>query len=698
MIRLASLLVITIAVAAPLPSQCNKPALPATGLLTATKLNVSVTYSDGYKTLANLTHPSGTVPSCGWPLIVHVHGYGGRRSVQRGLASRGFAVVTYDVRGQGNAKTLNPTTKGMTFYGPVEKYDLAEIIAFARKTWKSLVSQTKVGVTGASQGGIHSWFAAAYSGKKITVPGRGTITFPAIDAVVPQNFVPDIMQHSLRGGTLFAIDALNRAFGGNTGAVLDATLRANFRTFFLNQDPQGLLKKLNAEAGRPVEAALIGTKVPILFQHGWLDGIQTPREAVRTLGSLTTSPVRAMLSTIGHGSPPNNYEAAFREQLRVRWFDRFLWDIANRVDKEAPAVPGLLPTSAAALTNRASLWNHRFDASWQPKDASASRLFLRGNGQLQTTAAAGSDTTIRHTVRNGYTAQRFASSLLQLRTATILANTPLSQRVFSAAPLASQRELAGSPRISMNVVPSASRFHLTALLMARMPGTTRDAMLSSWGRGVIGAKANQAMRLTFDMAPIYSVLPRGTILRIVIRNHWLREWPMQRRIVTAPYFVACDTKLRHGTGNNASYVDLPFRNQVGISLVTAMTENRVSRLQDATLGVRAGVARGSRPYILAGSLSGHVPGTPLPGGTLPINWDPVSDFVLTLALSNSTLVPGFTGTLNQNGVATATARFSNLSNVPTALVGQRLTFAAWVYASATDLTGSSSNPVDIVFR
>jgi hypothetical protein len=33
-----------------------------------------------------------------------------------------------------------------------------------------------------------------------------------------------------------------------------------------------------------------------------------------------------------------------------------------------------------------------------------------------------------------------------------------------------------------------------------------------------------------------------------------------------------------------------------------------------------------------------------------------------------------------------------------ALVGQRMTFAAWVYTSATNLTGGGSAPLDVIFR
>ncbi len=80
---------------------------------------------------------------------------------------------------------------------------------------------------------------------------------------------------------------------------------------------------------------------------------------------------------------------------------------------------------------------------------------------------------------------------------------------------------------------------------------------------------------------------------------------------------------------------------------------------------------GNRNYRLCGSISGHEPGTPLPGGqaTLPLNWDIFTNLVINMA--NSSLFSNFLGTLGPDGKATATL---NLPAVP-GMAGTTMSFA-----------------------
>jgi hypothetical protein len=98
----------------------------------------------------------------------------------------------------------------------------------------------------------------------------------------------------------------------------------------------------------------------------------------------------------------------------------------------------------------------------------------------------------------------------------------------------------------------------------------------------------------------------------------------------------------------------------------------------------AGAANADRKYFLVGSVSGTLPGTPLPGGlaTLPINWDPVTDIIVSLL--NTAMFQNFTGILNSGGEAQAV--LDTLGPWPPAAVGAVLSFAyalngPWDYAS-----------------
>jgi hypothetical protein len=89
-------------------------------------------------------------------------------------------------------------------------------------------------------------------------------------------------------------------------------------------------------------------------------------------------------------------------------------------------------------------------------------------------------------------------------------------------------------------------------------------------------------------------------------------------------------------------------------------------------------------YVLLGSLSGTVPGTPLGFQTLPLNWDMLSLF--TLIHPGPPLLPGSLGTLDANGRATAhlAASASTLSS----FAGLHLDWAAVALTLPETISGA----------
>jgi hypothetical protein len=86
---------------------------------------------------------------------------------------------------------------------------------------------------------------------------------------------------------------------------------------------------------------------------------------------------------------------------------------------------------------------------------------------------------------------------------------------------------------------------------------------------------------------------------------------------------------------------------------------------------------GNRNYFMLGSVTGTEPGLPLPGGmvTLPLNWDPFTDMVISLA--NSPALPGFHGILSNAGEASA--QLNSWGPLPPSAVGVTLYFAYLLY-------------------
>ncbi len=102
-----------------------------------------------------------------------------------------------------------------------------------------------------------------------------------------------------------------------------------------------------------------------------------------------------------------------------------------------------------------------------------------------------------------------------------------------------------------------------------------------------------------------------------------------------------------------------------VDQISEKTGGKVNFSLDATK------TNANRKYFLLGSVTGHSPGTKLPGGMiLPVNWDIFTDLVITFM--NTPLFVNFAGKMDVSGQALAT--FDTLGPVPGA-AGIMLTFA-----------------------
>ncbi len=681
-------------------AQCVKPPVPTTGFPLTGLTNVPVTYDDGYETRGELLYPLAPTPSCGWPLVIHVHGLGGQRTVNPGIAERGYAVWSYDVRGQGDAKLLNPLTEGLTFYGAVEKYDLAEQIAFVRQQYPNIVHATKVAITGVSQGGIEAWFAAAYSEKTVTIPGRGatgSIAFPKISCVAPWEYVAEFQDSVLRHGNMFSIDLLNWNYG-SPHFVRDEDVEDQIDLFWQSQDPVGLRNTWESELDRPYLSKLATTDVPIFYAHAFWDGIGSPQDSMQAIASLPIlTPARAHLSTNGHWSPWNTYESLLREELRIRWFDRFMWDIQNGVDDESAFVLGVMPLEDSKITNSTYPWGQRFLDS---VPTATDRFFLNDQGLLSDTepTVAGVPTVISHQVEAGYDSAFVVSAVSNWSLTTILQKIPLSQRVFSLPALQAETEMVGNPRVSLMVNSDAQRFTVAAALMARLPGATSDVMLCGEARGFTGAIAGVAQRVDITMPLVSTVLPAGTVLKLYVRNHWMRSSPMLPSFVTFPYLESSTTQVLTDNGVNASWLDLPFSPEVDISLTCPTNFTEANNAQPWDMEIRGGEARAGKPYFMVLGFNGQAPGFMLPGDTLPIKHSAATDLVWSLTLGGDPGLINFMGTLDANGKAGVRLDLPYYGAPVGNFVNRTITAAAWVYTSPINLIGRSSSPLDLLLR
>ncbi|MBM4061557.1 MAG: hypothetical protein FJ265_10755 [Planctomycetes bacterium] len=678
---------------------------PPTGWATQLDAVVPLTYTDGYQTFGSLLRPVHPAPSCGWPLVVFVHPLGQTRSDEFGLqstiAGQGYAVWSYDVRAHGQALVANPNHPGAgsTLWGPVERLDLAEQILFVggNAAWAGIVDATRVAVVGSSQGGVHAWNAAAWSGRPLAVPGRPAVSFPAIACAVANDYVAEPIHDWLRNGVLWSSWFLEALAGSYAGTPIDAAFLQSARTAFLNQDPAGLLAAFAAE-GRGIESNLLTSTVPVLYSHAYHDLIDSPLATLQLLQGMV-APHRTMLSTIGHNTPRNLHERAFRDCLIQRWLHRHLWGEPNEVELEAPFVLSELPLPRTLREDVNHAWSRHHGRD--PLVAtSRTRWFLHGDLALREVPPVGPQAvqTIDQVIdplATTFTPADYLASAAVRALANVLLVCPLDEAVYEAT-LPEERQLDASAAVHLRLVPTHADWMLAALLTVQPPGAgSEEVMLTSTAICSTNSAPGVAEDRDFLLPPVAALLPAGSTVRLRLRNLWLREAPMAQALEVAPRFHDFHLDVVHGDAPSGSWLDLPLQ-PVRPKLVSTTTWYPLASAPLVALAVRGGVARAGNPYFVTVGVSGHVPGTPFLNDVMPIENDWLVGIVS--AAWNQPEFTGFLGSLDAAGHASCAMDFRAFAPLPPGLTGLRLSFAAFVFDGMTSLSGAATNACDVFLQ
>jgi len=644
---------------APVRAQCSDPAVPQGGFAVAATTNVLVTHTDQYRTRADVRHPSAASGSCGWPLLIGVHGFpankdGAIATQAAEFASQGYFVVTYDVRGQGSGVALNPG-RGTTLMALAEWIDMFEMVEWAEANWPALVDRSRVGVFGISQGGAHSWAAAAYSGRVPPPNARRSAPFPVVHAVAPGVMVPSHTQAGTLQGTAFNETWATLAFQPPTPTVaIDPSFRNPLQSFLLADDPAGMRAWMLADTGRDFAPLLAQSTVPVFCRMAWLDETMGANDSIRALdGMPAATPRRLQLTTGLHGTPTNAYEELEHSLLRRQWFDRFLKGAREPVELGPPVLSAVIPGSPSAYLAGGNLWRHRADTSFPPPDATDVVWHLRSGAALAANAPSTAEPAevVSHVVPAGYDALAWLADGSGQNLATVFARIPQSAHAYTTPPLAVDTEVAGIPRLQLEVTPQQQRFFLSARLECVTP-TGLVQLLSIGHSGFRQQNGPAPARVEIELRATNALCLAGSRLRLTVSNHALNRPASVDVFDYMPQFSSYAVALEHSAAR-PSRLFVPVRPFVGIDCATSTTSLPVANAGPVTFSLRSSSGQAFGLYAVLASLSGQGPAFTLPGGApLFLVPDPVTD--LFAGAANSTALQGFLGTLDAAGSASAT--------------------------------------------
>ena len=674
---------------------CQDPPTPPGGFDVLKRLDLVVTLSDGLKTKADFMYPKHTPGPKGWPLVVLIHGMGGSRTGMRpvleDIASLGYAGLAYDVRGQGDAKRLSPRY-GTQFISMPELIDLAEMIEWAHKTFPNIVDINRVGITGGSQGGLHSWAAAAMSGKKFPPNSRRSKPFPIIKAAIPTAFPPDKAGSALPLGKTCHTIFLHYVCG-YPGFIMDPTLKTKISSLLLAERYEDAYKLTKNIPLSSFMNELKKTTTPIFAMLSWFDIWADPTSAIDIMKSIPSStPFRLYLQGIGHGLTINQRQAQRAILLTAGWFERFLKNNKYAIEKEAKVLCAVPPPTNLQAINPFGLWMPRESWNFPPKGIHNTSFYLKGGGKLEESQPTTNynPAVIHHRVPQGYTVKKFVPIALDIF--KILAVFPLSRIKWTSGVFKRDTEIAGFPKVELFIKPTHKRFQFHCGLFIVSPSGGEE-MISS---GVFAETLQSGLKTTkvnFRMGPIDAVIPKGWRIRLYIENLSILRYPPGAGFVkTVPYMHNYDINIYLGK-QFKSRIILPIRNKIPASLETWDAIGSVSRKNTIRFVISGTSLRAGLPYILFCGLSGQYPMTPLPGGAfLPLNIDYYTQPLLGAA--NTQGFPGFIGSLSGVGEAYPKIVLKKLPVTPE-MAGLKMTVAGII------LNGMNLSPttaVDIYFE
>lgn len=280
-----------------------------------TRVNTTVKMDDGVGIVTTLYTPTGAAPAGGWPAVILLAGLGDTRQpmnmlAETYLATEGYAVLTFDTRGNGLSGGL------VSLDGPREIQDVRTLFDWLAA--RPRIARTRIGAIGFSYGGAAVWRATAEG-----VP---------FAAIVPVTTWTDLF------GSLFP---QNLAKGGAFTSLLAPIPPARQSPLLLTSTADIYastnLAAIRSLAGdRSSVTALARLKTPVFMVQGRRDfsfGIEQATDAyVRLRG-----PKRLYIGDVGQ--PPSTNPPAergvFLTEARL-WFDRYLKGIPNGIEFAQP--------------------------------------------------------------------------------------------------------------------------------------------------------------------------------------------------------------------------------------------------------------------------------------------------------------------------------------------------------------------------
>jgi predicted acyl esterase len=454
------------------------------------------------------------------------------------FAERGYAVITFDVRGTGNSGGSS-----QDIYSDDERRDAYEMVEWiAAQSWCT----GKVGMWGLSYGGVVQWQV-------------GVQNPPHLATLVVGSSNDDVyLDWTWPGGSLrpYMFDSFSPTMTARNFAPPDLEIVGDKWSELWNERleknvPWGMGYIKNPVHGpywtsRSLQPDYSRIKVPVMLWSGWADCYPTP--ILRAFSRINV-PKKIYIGPWGHWWPEMAMpgpQIDFRHEL-LRWYDRWLKDIQNDVMDEPPVTLWVRQWKEPAermYLEDSGFWRH--EKEWPLQRTNYTTMHLSADGKLGRTAVKSGRNSYNYDATVGVTSGIYwGGGVLPFA-------TPLDQRVdeansltFTTEPLAQDTEVTGTPTAILHVSSTADTAYFHVKINDLAPDGT-----SKWiaDGGILATHRNshskpeplepgRVYELKIEMKYMAYVFPAGHRIRFVVASaDFQNAWPAAKAAVNTIHF------------------------------------------------------------------------------------------------------------------------------------------------------------------
>ncbi|MGZ4115722.1 MAG: CocE/NonD family hydrolase [Actinomycetota bacterium] len=479
---------------------------------------------DGVRLHATLYRPDGEGP---WPALLEALPYrkddltGRDRSEYERYAEAGYAMLRVDVRGTGTSEG-----PALDEYPPVELDDLNDVIAWlASQPW----SNGNVGMFGTSYSGFNSVQVAMTRPEAL----KAIVTIFATDDRYTYDDVHyfggalkalDLCDYPVMMAAMNALPPVPSLFGERWREEWEKRVHGNEPWLLRWLEEQSYTPYWKHGSLREDYASITAATMIVA---GWADGYW--KDAMNVLQKLGC-PKKLLQGPWAHASTETSLPGPNIDLVPelIRWFDRWLKDEDNGVDREPQITLFARRPTPPAPDLRAVRGEWRFEPSW-PAERMAERTLALADARRAGAAAEGHDVLeVRGDV--GWTAWISCAGHLPY-------GQPVDQRPdepfslgYEWGPLEQELEILGTPRFEATLTSDKPVAYLSAKLVDVFP----DGTSALAGRGFLNLTHRESHEKPEPLepgVPVRVTVPFLLTSWIVEPGHRLRldvagtDWP-----------------------------------------------------------------------------------------------------------------------------------------------------------------------------